>query len=58
MYRNRKLFLKNQIIKQRKWIEHCEENGVSYADGERGQRIKQDDLAYLKDCEAELRSAK
>ena len=49
MYRNRKLFLQNQIIQQRKWIEQCEENGVSYADGARGQRIKKADLAYLKD---------
>ena len=55
MFKNRKLFLQRQIIKQREWIERCENNGVSYADGARGQRIKKADLAYLKSCEDELR---
>ncbi len=35
------------IADQRRWIEDCEANGVSYADGERGQRIREADEGAL-----------
>lgn len=44
-----------RIAEQRKWIADCEANGVSYADGERGIRIRQADEAELRGLEAELR---
>ncbi len=46
-------FLRNQIGKQRRWIEECE-NGISYDDGERGQRIRQADMNALRELTDEL----
>lgn len=43
-----------QIADQRKWIEGCEANGVSYADGERGQRIREADTNELRRLELAL----
>lgn len=40
--------LVKEICEQRKWIEDCESNGVSYSDGERGQKIREADEAHLK----------
>jgi hypothetical protein len=51
----RKQFLTLEIILQRRWIERCENNGKSYADGQRGQDIKIADLDYLIALEAELK---
>ncbi len=51
----RVMFLKRQIHDQRRWIERCEQNGVSYADGERGITIRQADEVALKDFEDELK---
>lgn len=46
-------YLVREMIEQRKWIASCEANGVSYADGERGARIRQADTDELKRLEAE-----
>lgn len=43
----RKRFLVDQIIKQQRWIQRCEDNGKSYADGQRGQDIRRADIATL-----------
>ena len=40
--------LTTRIADQRKWIEGCEANGVSYADGERGRRIAEADENELR----------
>ena len=42
------------INKQRQWIEACEANGISYANGERGMAIRQADENYLRTLEARL----
>ncbi len=47
-------FLTSQIIKQRQWIERCEQGGISYADGERGIAIRKADETHLSDLEYEL----
>ncbi len=47
--------LKHLIQEQRKWIEDCERNGVSYADGERGFHIRRADEAELRRIETELK---
>jgi hypothetical protein len=47
-------FWRSQLYQQRKWIEKCEANGVSYADGERGQRIREADQAELARIEEEV----
>lgn len=47
-------FLKRQIIKQRKWIEECETNGISYSNPERGEAIRQADMDALRKLETEL----
>ncbi len=52
--KKRKAFLISQIIKQRKWIDDCDGNGVSYADGERGINIRQADTDHLHKLEKEL----
>ncbi|KKL90088.1 hypothetical protein LCGC14_1908170 [marine sediment metagenome] len=50
---NRKTYLRNQISKQRRWIEDCEDNGVSYT-GENGVAIREADTNYLKKLIHEL----
>ena len=52
-----KMFLLEQIVKQKKWIEDCEANGVSYANAERGMLIRQADTNELYRLEKELRIA-
>lgn len=56
--------LRDRIIEQRKWIENCESNGVSYADTTpsqikpgltRGDAIRQADLDHLSLMEHELK---
>lgn len=46
--------LKKSIVEQRIWITDCEANGVSYADGLRGQKIRAADESHLRGLEAEL----
>ena len=48
-------FLSEAILNQRAWIESCEKNGRSYADGERGIRIREADEAHLRDLESQYR---
>lgn len=49
--RGRQLY-RTAVINQRRWIEWCEQNGKSYSDGERGERIRQADLAELRRLES------
>jgi len=46
--------LRIRITDQRKWIEGCESNGVSYADGERGQAIRTADANQLNALQTEF----
>lgn len=50
-------WLNTQIINQRKWIESCEANKVSYA-GEKGRAIRQADENALKTWELKLKKQK
>lgn len=46
--------LVKEIADQHKWIEGCEGNGVSYADGERGIEIRRADENQLKSLLSQL----
>lgn len=47
MARQRERLIK-AIAEQRKWIEDCEANGISYADGQRGCNIRNADENELR----------
>ena len=56
-YAKKVAWLQNEIARQRKWIEQCESNGISYA-GPRGPAIREADENALRALEKEVAEQK